>query len=69
MKQITIEKLKPGDQIFAFDWSLQKWIKCKVNQIEKYVITLENIEGNLKGFVFYEMPETLTNPDYYKQAG
>jgi hypothetical protein len=69
MKSINIETLKPGDIITAFDASLQKWYKCKIIQVEKYVITLENIEGNLKDFLFYETIEGLRDPDYYRPAG
>ncbi len=67
MKIITT--LKTGDLILAFDWSLQKWTKCRVNKIEKYLVTLEDIEGRLKGFVFYETPEALKDPYKYRMAG
>ncbi len=49
MEKINTEKLKPGDKILAFDANLRKWFKCKIIQVEKYLITLKDIEGSLKG--------------------
>jgi hypothetical protein len=69
MKSIDIKKLKPGDTILTFDSNLRIWIKCKIIRIEKYMITLEDLEGTLKGILWYVFPERLKNPDYYKQAG
>jgi hypothetical protein len=74
MKMIDVEKLKTGDFLLAFDSGLCKlnpmeWFKCKVNKIEKCTVTLEYLDGSLKGFVFYEILGNLKNPDYYKQAG
>ena len=66
MKSINVEKLKPGDRIFAFDFNLCIWMKCKIIQIEKYLITLEDIEGSLKGIPWYETLEAFKNPDYYR---
>ena len=68
MKIIDIEKLKVGDQIFVFDVNLLTWTKCKIVRITKFLITLEDLEGPLKGLMFYETPETLKNPDHYRQA-
>lgn len=58
----NIEKLKVGNIILAFDANLLTWTKCKIVRIKKFLITLED----LKGFVFYETPEALKNPDYYR---
>lgn len=69
MKKVNTENLEPGDQILAFDLNLLIWIKCRVNQIEKYLITLEDIEGSLKGIPWYETIDRLKNPDHYRQAG
>lgn len=68
MKTINIEKLKTGDKIMWFDLYQLKWIKCKVNQIEKYLVTLEDIEGILKGFIFYETLEALKDLRYYRSV-
>ncbi|MBA7682252.1 hypothetical protein ES703_90601 [subsurface metagenome] len=69
MKIIDIEKLKIGDQIFAFDFNLLTWSKCEVTLIEKYLITLEDVEGTLKGIPWYETINRLKDPDYYRPAG
>ncbi|MBA7524368.1 hypothetical protein ES705_16506 [subsurface metagenome] len=74
MKMIDVEKLKTGDFVLAFDSGLcelspMEWFKCKVNKIEKHTVTLEYLEGDLKGFVFYEILGNLKNPGCYKQAG
>ncbi|MBA7537718.1 hypothetical protein ES705_29987 [subsurface metagenome] len=69
MKVIIIEKLKVGDIILAYDSEFFKWMKCRVNQVEKYLVTLEYIEGNLKDFLFYENIKGLKNSDYYRMAG
>ncbi len=50
MERINTEKLKAGDKMMWYDSNQLKWIKCKVNQIEKYMVILEDIEGSLKGF-------------------
>lgn len=72
MKSINVENLKAGDLILVYDSGLCKlspmeWIKCRVDQIDKYLVTLEYMEGNLKGIIFYEKIEVLRNPDYYRQ--
>lgn len=69
MKIVDVEKLKSGDFLLAFDFSLLECFKCKVNKIKKSIVTLEYLDGGLKGFVFYETLENLKNPDYYKQVG
>ncbi len=81
MKKVNVKKLKSGDFVLAFDPGLCEWFKCKVNEIKKYTLTLDRartinrkyielkyIDGCMKDFVFYETPENLKNPDYYKQV-
>lgn len=69
MKPINIETLKTGDIITAFDANLRKWCKCKIIQVEKYLITLKDIEGSLKGIPWYETIVKIKDPDHYRQAG
>ncbi|MBA7535417.1 hypothetical protein ES705_27672 [subsurface metagenome] len=69
MKSINIETLKTDDIITAFDANLRKWCKCKIILVEKYLITLKDIEGTLKGIPWYETIERLKDPDYYRMAG
>ena len=66
---INIEKLKVDDVILTYDPILLIWIKCKIAQIEKYLITLECLEGTLKGIPWYVFPEILKDPDLYRQVG
>ncbi|GAH56169.1 unnamed protein product [marine sediment metagenome] len=66
MGPINTEKLKVDDMILTYDPTLLIWIKCKIVQIEKYLITLEALEGTLKGIPWYVFPETLKDPDYYR---
>ncbi|MQY79384.1 MAG: hypothetical protein GH151_09365 [Bacteroidetes bacterium] len=60
--------LKVGDIILAYNPESFGWIKCKVNRIRKSLITLEYIEGSLKGIIRYEIIGRLKNPDYYRMA-
>ncbi|MBA7522854.1 hypothetical protein ES705_14974 [subsurface metagenome] len=65
----AIITLKAGDIILAYDFEYFRWITCKVNRTEKSLITLEYIEGNLKGSTWYENIAKIRNPDYYRMAG
>ncbi len=69
METINIEKIKPGDTILAYNAELQKWYECKIIQVEKYLITLEDVEGSLSGIPWYETVDRLKDFDYYRQAG
>lgn len=40
MKSINIGELKLDDQILAFDANLLIWMKCRVDQIDKYLVNL-----------------------------
>lgn len=66
MKTINIKKLKPGDLILAYDAEELKWIRCKVNRIEKVSLFLEDVEGSFKGWEYEETFEAFKDPDYYK---
>lgn len=66
MKKINIKKLKPGDLILAYDAEELKWIRCKVNRIEKGSLFLEDVEGSFKGWEYEETFEAFQDPDYYR---
>lgn len=68
MEKINIESLKTGNEIMTYDANLRKWIKCKIIQVEKYLVTLEDIEGFLKGVKWYETIDRLKDPDYYRSV-
>ena len=68
MKKINTERLEPGDKILAFDSNLCKWFKCKIIQVEKYLVTLKDVEGSLKGIRWFETIERLKNPNYYRSV-